>query len=87
MGNAHLWPFLHGEVLGMILLRDLKGAMRLVCACFNLHQLRFKLINASCVEVVALLYKTCVFLRLVAKMSDRFLEQRNILGEIRKECK
>jgi hypothetical protein len=36
--------------------------------------LRFKRINASCVEVVALI--KLVFLRLVGKMSDRFLGQR-----------
>jgi uncharacterized metal-binding protein len=45
-----------------------------VCACFNLYQLRFQLLDASCVEVVALIRR--VSLRLVAKMSDRFLEQR-----------
>jgi hypothetical protein len=39
-----------------------------------LHQLRFQLINANYIEVVALI-KT-VFLRLVAKRGDRFLEQR-----------
>jgi uncharacterized metal-binding protein len=47
---------------------------RHICACFNLHQLRFQRINASCVEVVALIRR--VFLRLVIKMSDRFFEHQ-----------
>jgi hypothetical protein len=44
-----------------------------VCACFNLHHLQLQCINASCVEVMALI--RCVFLHLVTKMSDWFLEQ------------
>jgi len=44
-----------------------------VCACFNLQQLLFQHINASCMEVVVLV--RCVFLYLVSKMSDQFLEQ------------
>jgi uncharacterized metal-binding protein len=39
-----------------------------------LHQLRFQRINAGCVEVAVLIKR--VFLRLVAKMRDRFLEKR-----------
>jgi hypothetical protein len=39
----------------MILLRGLKRATRLVCACLNLQQLRFQCINDSCVQVVALI--------------------------------
>jgi hypothetical protein len=45
-----------------------------VCACFNLHQLRFQCINSSCVEVVALIRR--VFLHLIAKMNYWFLEQQ-----------
>jgi hypothetical protein len=44
-----------------------------VCGCFNVHQLRFQWINASYVEDMAFIRR--VFLRLVAKMSDCFLEQ------------
>jgi hypothetical protein len=49
----------------------------------NLHQLKFQHINASFMEVVLIRH---VFLHLVAKMSDWFLEQQiNIkLCEIRK---
>jgi hypothetical protein len=43
-------------------------------ASFFLHQLQFQRIGTSYMEVVALIRR--VFPRLVAKMSDRFLEQR-----------
>jgi hypothetical protein len=33
----------------------------LICTCFNLHQLRFKRINASCAEVAALLRRLCFY--------------------------
>jgi hypothetical protein len=39
-----------------------------------LHWLRFQRINDSCAEAVALIRR--VFLRLITKMSNRFLEQR-----------
>jgi hypothetical protein len=48
--------------------------VRQVSSCLNLHKLRFQLINANCEEVVAPIRR--VFLRLVERMSDRFLEQR-----------
>jgi hypothetical protein len=55
------------DALEMILLYDIDGAMRLdhskdmsLCACFNLHQLRFQRINADCVEVVELIRHVCV---------------------------
>jgi hypothetical protein len=45
-----------------MLLRDLNGAVRLdPSVCFNLHQLRFKCINAICVEVVALKRRVCFY--------------------------
>jgi hypothetical protein len=34
---------------------------RHVCACFNLHQLRFQRINASCAEVAVLLRRVCSY--------------------------
>jgi hypothetical protein len=58
------------EVPGMILLRDLKGAMRLdrnkdmSLHVFNLHQLRFQRIEASYVEVVALIRRVCFYVSL-----------------------
>jgi hypothetical protein len=57
----------------MILLRDLITEP-CNCACLNLAPLRFQLINASRVKVVAL--RSRVFLRLVAEMCDWFLAQR-----------
>jgi hypothetical protein len=48
------------EVPGMTLLHD----------CFNLHQLQFQCSNSSCVDVVVLI--RCMFLHLVAEMSDWF---------------
>jgi len=42
-------------------------------ACFYLHQLWFQCIKFSYVEVMT--DKTCVFLPLIAKMSDQFQEQ------------
>jgi hypothetical protein len=68
------------EVAGIILFHDLKGAMRfsrsetylgmfqLASVTTLMHQ------SQSCGSCGAL--KTCVFLHLVAKMSDWFLEQR-----------
>jgi len=44
-----------------------------MCPHLNLHQLQFQHINASCVEVVALV--SLVFLHLIAKMGDWILEQ------------
>jgi hypothetical protein len=67
------------EVYGVILLHDLKGNMRLnnsrdmYVHLFTLDQLRFQCINTSCKVVMALVKR--VFLRLVEKISDRFLEQ------------
>jgi hypothetical protein len=88
--KAHgvLPPLLHTwcdyDVPGMILLLDLKGAMRLdhsedmsvrvsPCTDYDLNALTpvmWKLCP----------YKMCVFLRLVTKMSDRFLEYESILN-------
>jgi len=75
-----LWNFVYTwcgcEVPGMILLHNLKGAMRLDRSkdmsvhVFNLRPLWFHRINSSCLEVVAL-----IRLHLDAKMSDKFLEQ------------
>jgi len=49
------------------------------CLCnFTLHQLRFQRINTGYVKAVALM--RWVFLRLVAEMSERFLEQRGNIG-------
>jgi hypothetical protein len=53
------------EVTGMILLRDLMGAMRFYRSkdvsvhVFNLHQLRFQRIKLSYVEAVALIRCVC----------------------------
>jgi hypothetical protein len=44
-----------------------------VCTYFNLHKLQFQFINTSCMEAVALI--RLVFLHLIAKMSNQFLEQ------------
>jgi hypothetical protein len=50
------------EVSGMILLRNLKGAMRLDRSKdISTHQLRFQRIDSSCVEVVALIIRVCFY--------------------------
>jgi hypothetical protein len=45
-------------------------------ACFNLHQLRFQRINASDVEVVALIRRVYLYVSSQKRVMDRFLEQR-----------
>jgi len=63
---------------GMAFFACLKGTIQLdhnkdVCASFNLHQVQFEHINTNCVQVVALMIH--VFLHLIEKMDDQFLEQ------------
>jgi hypothetical protein len=55
----HMFMRFDCDVPGILLLCDLKAAMRLdsskdVCQCFNLHQLRFQCIGSSYMELVAL---------------------------------
>jgi hypothetical protein len=48
------------DVPGIILLHDLI-VVKNICPCFNLHQLQLQRINASCVEVVALIRRVCFY--------------------------
>jgi len=71
VNNAN-WKLWYGyEVLGMILLRDLKGAMRLdrskdmsvrvsTCNSYDFNALT----SASCVDVVALMRRVCFYVSL-----------------------
>jgi len=76
---------------GIILLRDLKGAMRLdrskdtcvlvlTCASYD-----FDALTPRCVEVVALIRRKCVYVLLQNDCCFRTLNQHQILSEIGKE--
>jgi hypothetical protein len=67
------------EIPGIILLRDLKAAVYLIVVklCLCMFQLAPVMISKHSHELCGSCGadKTCVFLRLVTKMSDGFLEQ------------
>jgi hypothetical protein len=71
--HTHTHTYIRGlgcDVPGMILLRYLKRTMRLDRSKdMSVHVLTC--IRASCVEVVTLMRRACLFLRLFAKMRDR----------------
>jgi hypothetical protein len=61
----------------MVLLRGLKGAVRLDHSKdMSVHVPTCNALTLVVWKLGALIGMTCVFLRLVTKMSDRFLEQR-----------